>query len=148
MFGSRVAVRLGLSLLTITLLGACGATATQSPATPSPAANPDAALMKDLDAAWSTSYDPAKVAALYDANAGFHDMVANQTSTGLEAIQAKVKDYAAQGFKVTSTTAPIRQDDFVAVFVRFGAPDATTPGLGVVELKDGKVVNQWVYPAP
>jgi hypothetical protein len=22
------------------------------------------------------------------------------------------------------------------------------PGLGVVELKDGKVLNQWVYPAP
>ena len=148
MFGSRVAVRLGLLLLAVALLGACGAIATQSPATPSPTANPDVASLDDLDAVWSTPYDAAKVAALYAPNAVFHDMVANETSTGLEEIQTKVKDLAAQNFKVTSTSAPIRQDNFVAVFVKFGAPDATSPGLGVVELKDGKVLNQWVYPAP
>ena len=148
MFGSRVAARLGLLLLAVALLGACGASATQSPATPSPTANPDVALMKDLDAVWSTPYDAAKVAALYATNAVFHDMVVNQTSTGLEEIQTKVKEYAAQNFKATSTSAPIRQDNFVAVFVKFGAPDATYPGLSVVELKDGMVLNQWVYPAP
>jgi hypothetical protein len=153
MLHSRMSVRLGLLLLAIALLGACGSTATQSPAsspgpTQSPTANPDAALMADLDALWSGPYDAAKVAALYATDAVFHDMVANETSTGLEAVQAKVKDYATQNFKVTTTSAPIRQGDFVATFFKYGAPDALYPGLGVVELKDGKVLNQWVYPAP
>ena len=67
---------------------------------------------------------------------------------GLEAIQTKVKEYAGLNFKVVGTSAPIRQDNFVADFHRFGAPDATYPGLAVYELKDGKVLNQWVYPAP
>jgi hypothetical protein len=143
MLHSRVAVRLGLLLLAIALVGACGSTATQSPT-----ANADAALMADLDALWSGPYDAAKVAALYAPDAVFHDLVANETSTGLEAVQAKVKDLATQNFKVTSTSAPIRQGNFVAVFVKFGPGDALNPGLGVVELKDGKVLNQWVYPAP
>ncbi len=150
---SSVAVRVGLLLLAVALLGACGATAAQSPtanpaATQSPTASEDAALMADLDALWSSPYDAAKVATLYATDAVFHDMVANETSTGLEAVQAKVKDYTSQNFKVTSTSAPIRQGDFVAVFVKFGAAEALYPGLGVVELKDGKVLNQWVYPAP
>ena len=143
MFHSRVAVRLGLLLLAIALLGACGSTATQSPT-----ANADAALMADLDALWSSPYDAAKVATLYAPDAVFHDLVAKETSTGLEAVQAKIKDLATQSFKVTSTSAPIRQGNFVAVFVKFGPGDSLYPGLGVVELKDGKVLNQWVYPAP
>jgi hypothetical protein len=143
MLHSRVAVRLGLLLLAIALVGACGSTATQSPT-----ANADAAVMAELDALWSSPYDAAKVAALYAPDAVFHDLVANETSAGLEAVQAKVKDYATQNFKVTTTSAPIRQGDFVATFFKYGAPDALYPGLGVVELKDGKVLNQWVYPAP
>jgi hypothetical protein len=46
------------------------------------------------------------------------------------------------------TSASIRQDSFVAVFHRFRAAGATYPVLAVFELKDGKVVNQWAYPAP
>lgn len=150
---SRLTVRLGLLLLAIALLGACGSTATQSSAaspasTQSPTADADAALMAELDALWSSPYDAAKVATLYATDAVLHDLVANETSTGLEAIQAKVKYLAVQRFKVTSTSSPIRQDNFVATFIKFGAPDASTPGLGVVEMKDGKVLNQWVYPAP
>jgi ABC-type glycerol-3-phosphate transport system substrate-binding protein len=52
MFGDRLTGRLGAILLAATLLGACGASATASPTTPtqtpSPMANPDAALVADL----------------------------------------------------------------------------------------------------
>jgi len=155
MFGCRLAGRLGAALLAVTLIGACGAGATPTPApavtpaaTPSPTANPDEALMAAVAAVWSNPYDAAKVAALYALDATFYDNPVNETSKGLEAIQAKVKKYAALGFKVTNTSAPIRQDDFVAIFQRAGAPEPTGPNLFVVELKDGKILNQWVYPAP
>jgi hypothetical protein len=47
------------------------------------------------------------------------------------------------------TSAPIRQDAFVAVFSKFGnTSDLSGRGLVVYELKDGKVLNQWVYAAP
>ncbi len=121
--------------------------ATASPTSESPAALTDQALMDELTALWSSPYDAAKVAALYAPDAVFHDNVANETSTGLEAIGAKVKEYAALGFKVANTTAPIRQGDFLAVFQTFGAGGDTSPGLGVVEIKDGKVQNMWEYPA-
>ena len=146
---------LGALLVAVTLLGACGASATQSPASPSPAspspaANPDEALVADLAAVFSNPYDAAKVAALFAPNAVIHELTdANVTSTGLEAIQARVKDLAAGGFTVVVTSAPIRQDDFVAVFSKFGnTGDVSGRGLVVYELKDGKVLNQWVYPAP
>jgi hypothetical protein len=73
---------------------------------------------------------------------------ANLTSKGLEAIQARVKSLTAMNFKVVVTSAPIRQDDFVAVFSRYGTDEATYPGLVVYQLKDGKVLNQWVYATP
>jgi hypothetical protein len=38
------------------------------------------------------------------------------TTTGLANIQAKVSTYIAQGFKVTNTSAPIREGNFVAWF--------------------------------
>ena len=114
----------------------------------SPTANPDEALVDDMAAVWSSPYDAAKVAALYAPDAVLHDVVTNETSTGLGAIQAKIKEYAALPFKVENTSAPIRQDNFVAVFITFGTGEDSYPGLGVYELKDGKVLNQWVYPAP
>ena len=143
MFGDRMAGRLGAILLVVTLIGACGASAT-----PSPTANPAEALAADLAAAWSNPYDAAKVAALYAPDAVFHDMVLKETSTGLEAIQAKIKEHAALPFWVKNTSAPIQQDNFVAFFITFGTGEDSYPGLGVYELKDGKVLNQWVYPAP
>jgi hypothetical protein len=112
-------------------------------------ANPDQALAAQLDAAWSTTYDATKIAALYAPNATFYDMIANETSSGLEAIQAKASTYlTSYHFVVTTTSAPIRQGDFVATFYKYG-PDgqATNSGLGVLQIKDGKVLNQWVYPA-
>jgi hypothetical protein len=55
----------------------------------------------------------------------------------------------AMDFKVVVTSAPIRQDSFVAVFSRYGTGgDPSGRGLVVYELKDGKVLNQWVYPTP
>jgi hypothetical protein len=112
------------------------------------ATSPDQALLDNLDGAWSTTYDPAKLAALYAEDAIFHDNVAGKTSTGLEAIKAKVSGYSIWGFTSTSTTAPVRQGNFIANFVRYGtdAADMST-GLSVVELEDGKIVNHWVYPA-
>jgi len=155
MCGRRLAGRVGAILLAVTLIGACTASAASTPAppatpapTPSPTANPDEALVADLAAVWSNPYNEAKVAALYAPDATFYDNGVNETSKGLEAIQAKVRKYAALGFKVKNTSAPIRQANFVAVFQKAGAPEPVGPVLFVVELKDGKIKNQWVYPAP
>ena len=113
----------------------------------SPEALSDQDLMDELAALWSSPYDAAKVAALYAPDAVFQDDVAKESSTGLEAIGAKVKEYAALGFKVANTSAPIRQDDVIAVFQAFGAGTDMSPGLGVVEMQDGKVQTMWEYPA-
>jgi len=118
-----------------------------APAPPS-ATDVDEALMADLDAIWGGTADAAKVAALYAPDATFYDTVAGKTYKGLEAIQAKVAANMSAGFKCAQTSASIRQDRFVAVFHRFSAGDATYPVLAVFELKDGKVLNQWAYPAP
>jgi len=145
--------RLGAILLALMLLGACGASATSTPATPpastpSPAAVADEALVADLAAVWSDPYDAAKVAALYAPDAAIYDEISGSASaTGLEAIQAKVEEYAAKPFKVKVTSAPIRQGDYVAVFQMFGSPDASNPGFMVLKLKDGKVQSMWMYPA-
>jgi hypothetical protein len=153
MLGNRPTGRTGALLLAVILLGACGAAATPSPATPPPAtpsatANPDEALVSDVAAVWSNPYDAATVAAIYAPDAVIHDEISGSSSaTGLEAIQATVKEFAALPFKVRNTSAPIRQGNYVAVFNLYGSPEASTPGLMVLELKDGKVVNQWVYPA-
>jgi hypothetical protein len=161
LFGGRVAGRLGAVLLAVILLGACGASTTPSPAAPSPATTPtpiatpspaavtDQALVDDLTAALNP-YDAAKVAALYAPNAVLHEVTdANMTLTGLEAIQARFKSLAASDFKAVVTSAPIRQDNWVAVFNKWGTgSDLSTRGLVVYELKDGKILTQWVYQQP
>jgi hypothetical protein len=120
--------------------------ATQPPATQPPATNPDEAIMDDVAAVWSNPYDPAAVAALYATDAVIHDEISGSASaTGLEAIQARVKEFAAKPFEVRNTSASIRQGNYVAVFHLYGSPEAAFPGLTVLELKDGKVVNQWMY---
>ncbi len=167
---------LAIAVLGGSLLTACGAGAapstSQAPASPVPAATPsaaaitpaatpaptpaappsaealtDQALVDGLAALWSSPYDAAKVAALYAPDAVFEDNVAKESSAGLEAIGAKVRKYADLGFKVVNTSAPIRQDDVVAVFQEFGAGADMSPGIGVVEMKDGKVKKIWEYPA-
>ena len=148
MLGNRLAGRVGAMLLAIGLLCACGARATPSPATPPPTADADEALMADVNAVWGGPYDAARVATLYAPNATFHDMLLGKTFKGLEAIQAKVEANASANAKCTQTSASIRQDNFVAVFHRFSTGGATYPVLAVFELKDGKVINQWAYPAP
>jgi hypothetical protein len=148
MFGYRLAGRLGAIVLAVTLLGGCGASATQSPATPSPTASPDETLVADLAALMVNPYDAARTAALYAPNAVVHDLVSDLTQAGLEEIGARIQYLNTQDFKVVVTSAPIRQDDFVASFVKFGGGAAAYPGLVVYELKDGQVLNQWVYPAP
>jgi hypothetical protein len=145
--------RLGAILLAVVMLSACGAGATPSaPTTPAPTTSPaavaDEALVADLAAVWSNPYDAAKIAALYAPDAAVHELTdVNLTSTGLETIGARVKSLAAMDFKVVVTTAPIRQDDFVAVFSKYGEDKAAFPGLVVYQLEDGKVLEQWVYEA-
>ena len=129
--------------------GATAPPAPTPPAAPSPTASSDEAFAADLAAVLSDPYDAAKVAALYAPNAVIHELTeANVTSTGLEEIGARIRYLNAQDFKAVVTSASIRQDNFVANFVRFGPGEATYPGLVVYELKDGKVLNEWVYPAP
>ena len=99
-------------------------------------------MVDELAALRSSPYDAAKVAALYAPDAVFQDDVAKESSTGLEAI-GEVKKYADLGFKAVNTSAPIRQDEVVAVFQEFGAGADMSPGLGVVEMKDGKVKKMW-----
>jgi hypothetical protein len=113
------------------------------------ATSPDQAMLNDLEAAWSTTYDAAKIAALYAPDAVMHDTVAGETSTGLAAIQAKASNYISNyGFKVVSTSAPIRQGNYIVNFVSFGTNSGgMSPGIGVLEVKDGKIVNHWVYAA-
>jgi ketosteroid isomerase-like protein len=109
----------------------------------------DQALVDAVDAAWSTTYDPAKVAAVYAEDAVFHDVIAGETSPGLQAIQLKVRDYITNyGFRTSSTSVPVRQGDYVITFVKYGGTTGgTSAGISVIQLKDGKVVNHWVYPA-
>jgi hypothetical protein len=128
-------------------IGAPSVTATPA-VTPSPMAVSDEALVADLAAVVSDPYDAAKVAELYAPNAVIRELTdANTTSTGLDQIGSRIRYFNSQDFKVAVTSAPIRQGDFVAHFDKHGAGAATYPGLVVYELKDGKVVNQWVYPA-
>ncbi len=143
--------RLGAVLLAMALLGACGASATSTPATRSPAAAAaaDEAFVADLAALWSNPYDAAKVAALYAPNAVFYDIPADQTHKGLDVIGVRIRQLNDVGFTTVVTSAPIRQDDFIAVFAKYGSGgDPSARGLVVYELQDGKVLNQWVYPTP
>jgi ketosteroid isomerase-like protein len=109
----------------------------------------DQALVDAVDAAWSTTYDPAKVAAVYAEDAVFHDVIAGETSPGLQAIQLKVRDYITNyGFTTSSTSVPVRQGDYVINFVKYGGTTGSaSTGISVIQLKDGKIVNHWVYPA-
>jgi len=123
--------------------------AASSAATQSPAAVTDEALVADLAALMSSPYDAAKVAALYAPNAVIHETTASQTQRGLDEIGARIRYFNDQKFEAVVTSAPIRQDNFVAVFTKYGTGgDLSGRALAVYELKDGKVLNQWVYPAP
>ena len=123
--------------------------ATPAPATPAPTANPDEALVATLTAVMNDPYDAAKVAALYAPNAVFHETTADLTHTGLEDIGARIRELNDGRFKAVVTSAPIRQDNFVAFFSKYGTGGSLSGrALVVFELKDGKVSNNWVYPAP
>ena len=142
----RVMGRVGALLMAVVLLGGCGASATPSPSTGVPLAS-DQALVADLSAIFDAPFDAAKVAALYAENATLYDLLADETSTGLVALQAKASRYSGMGFVSKPTSSPIRQGDYVAFFETHGVGSDTQPGLILVQLKDGKVQNQWVYPA-
>jgi hypothetical protein len=121
--------------------------ASPSPASPSPAADADAALVADLAAVMNDPYDAAKVAALYSPGAVIHETTANLTQTGLDEIGARIRYFNDRKFAAVVTSAPIRQGDFVAAFHKYGAGgDLSSLALVVYQLKDGKVLNQWVYP--
>lgn len=142
----RVMGRVGALVVATVLLGACGASATPSPSTAGPSAS-DQALVADLGAMFAAPFDAAKVAAIYADDATLHDNIANETSTGLEALQGKASKYSGMGFFSKATSAPIRQGDYVAYFETHGVGTDTEPGLILVQLKDGKIQNEWVYPA-
>jgi hypothetical protein len=93
-------------------------------------------------------YDAATVEALYAPNAVLHEVTADQSHTGLDEIGARIRYFNASKFEAVVTSAPIRQDDFVAAFHEYGTGgDLSGHALVVYELKDGMVLNQWVYPA-
>jgi hypothetical protein len=134
------------------LLCACGGgdgsstDASVAPTESSVTALTDEALVADLAALWNSPGDATEVAAFYAPEAVIHDNVSGETSTGLEAIQATIEEYAARNVTVENTSAPIRQDNVVAVFQEAVEGDAATPYLSATELNDGKVINQWMYP--
>jgi hypothetical protein len=112
------------------------------------AVSADDTLVTSSAAVWSTAYDPARVAAVYAAHATFRDGIAGETSTGLEAIQAKVAEYATYGFNVVPTSTALRQGDYVINFFDYGtATGGMEHGISVFQVADGKIVNQWAYPA-
>jgi hypothetical protein len=155
LLGCRLAGRLGAILLAAALVGACGAGATSTPATPGTAdvtpsltASSDEALVADLAAVMSEPYDAAKVAGLYAPGAVIHETTANMTQRGLDEIGARIRDFNASTFETVVTSPAIRQGDFVAAFQKYGTGgDLSSRALLVYQLKDGLVVNQWVYPA-
>ena len=109
--------------------------------------NSDQALIDQANTAWSGPYDAAKIAAVYAPDAIFYDKIANETSAGLEAIQAKAATYAGVGFTTALLTKPVRTGDFVAAFAKYGTNlQATDTALILMQVKDGKIANQWVYP--
>jgi hypothetical protein len=134
------------------LLCACGGDdksstdASVAPTESSVTALTDEALVADLAALWNSPGDATEVAAFYAPEAVIHDNVSGETSTGLEAIQATIEKSAARNVTVENTSAPIRQDNVVAVFQEAVEGDAATPYLSATELNDGKVINQWMYP--
>jgi hypothetical protein len=140
--------------LALALLGACGASATPSPSTPapstrSPAAAADEALAADLAAVMSNPYDAATVAALYAQQAVIHETTASMTHRGLDEIGARIREFNALKFEAVVTTPVIRQGSFVAAFHKYGTEgDLSGSALVVYQLKDGKVLSQWIYPAP
>lgn len=145
--------RLGAAVLAAILLSACGAGATQSPATtPAPTAAPaaiaDEALVADLAAVMSEPYDAARVAALYRPDAVIHETTASRTQRGLDQIGARIREFNEATFEAVVTSPVIRQDDFIAAFHKYGT-GGTLSGraLVVYQVRDGMVVNQWVYPA-
>jgi hypothetical protein len=88
------------------------------------------------------------VAALCAPDAVIHETTANMTQRGLDAIGARIRDFEAAGFESVATSAPIRQDDYVAAFHEYGTGgDVSGRALVVYQLRDGKVLTQWVYPA-
>ena len=133
-------------LLATTLLGACASSASPSSVAPSPAAGGDEEIVTRLSTIFDGAYDPAEVAGLYATNATLYDTIANETSTGLEAIQAKLKGLAAASFTSRPTSLPITQGEFTAFFEDHGTAAGREPGLVVVQVKDGKILNEWVYP--
>ena len=133
-------------LLAATLLGACASSATPAPVAPSPAAGGNEEIVTRLSTIFDGAYDPAEVAALYATNATLYDTISNETSTGLEAIQTKLKGLAAASFTSKPTSLPITQGEFTAFFEDHGTPAGRETGLIVVQVKDGRILNQWVYP--
>jgi hypothetical protein len=145
----RLAGCFGAIVLAVTLLGACGAGATSAPATPSPTSNPDAAIVADLAAVMSNPYDAAKVAALYAPRAVIHETTANMTQRGLDEIGTRIREFNTATFKAVVTSPVIRQGNFLAAFHKYGTGgDLSGSALVVYQMKDGKVLSQWIYPAP
>jgi hypothetical protein len=134
------------------LLCACGGDdksstdASVAPTESSVTAVTDEALVADLAALWNSPGDATEVAAFYAPEAVIHDDVSGETSTGLEAIQATIEESAARNVTVENTSAPIRQDNVVAVFQEAVEGNTAMPYLSATELNEGKVINQWMYP--
>ncbi len=114
------------------------------------ASSADQAFSDQAAAAWSGTYDPAKIAAVYAADAVFMDNVAGETSTGLEAIQAKASNYLTNyQFVVEVVAAPVRHGDTIVSIVRYGTDNtASNTALGVMQLKDGKIIRHKLYAFP
>jgi hypothetical protein len=113
-----------------------------------PTATADEALVADLAAVMSEPYDATTVAALDAPDAVIHETTANMTQRGLDEIGARIREFDAAGFEAVPTSAPIRQDDFVAAFHKYGTGgDLSGRALVVYQLMEGKVLGQWIYPA-
>jgi hypothetical protein len=57
--------------------------------------------------------------------------------------------YARSEHRVTNTSAPIREGNFIAWYGTYESMgQAAARILNVVSQSDSKVVDQWVYPAP
>ena len=142
---------LGVAVLVVIVAVVAGLVGYAISANQATTANPDQALANDSTAVWGSPYDAAKIASVYASNAVIYDTIAGETVVGLPAIQARVAGYIKDlDFKVMPVSEPIRQGENVALFVDYGTATASAGefahALTLMQVKDGKVQNQWIYP--
>jgi hypothetical protein len=96
-------------------------------------------------AAVSTS-DQAAITEVFAANAVFDD--GTNRKVGAQEIASYFAYLRTLGFVAERTGPTTSYGSYVITPVRYGANGDWSAGVSIVEVKDGKIVNQWVFELP